>query len=271
MIAQELINRFEQFASPLIAEDHDPVGLQLGDPSREIMTVMTTLDVRPEVVDEAIEANADFIFAHHPMMFHAAHNLDLSDPQNAMYAKLIKHNVVVYGAHTNLDNVNGGMNDWLAEQLQLTNLTPLLAGGTDPNTNDHYGMGRVGELDQEMDAREFADYCRQVFGVTGVRLIAPQSPKPIKRVAVLGGSGGQFYLDAIAKHADAYVTGDVSYHVGHDMIAHNLTVVDPGHHIEQICKPKLKSMFEQWNVQYGWEIDVVASRLNTDPFNFIMR
>lgn len=269
MIAQELIDRFEQFASPTIAEPDDPVGLQLGDPQKEVNTVMTTLDVRPEVVNEAIDRQVDFIFAHHPMMFHAARNLDLSDPQNAMYAKLLRHNIVVYGAHTNLDNVNGGMNDWLAQQLQLSQTEPLLTGGVDPNTNEYYGMGRVGYLSQSMTATQFAQYCCEKFNVPGLRLIQPDNQQPIKRVAILGGSGGQFYLTALQHGADAYVTGDVSYHVGHDMIAHGLTVIDPGHHIECVCKAKLQALFTDWSHEFNWQIKVLASALNTDPFTFI--
>lgn len=271
MIAQALIDRFEQFASPAIAEPGDPIGLQLGDPKREINTVMTTLDVRPEVVAEAIDRQVDFIFAHHPMMFHAAHNLDLRDPQNAMYAQLLNHNIVVYGAHTNLDNVNGGMNDWLAQQLQLSQTEPLLAGGIDPNTNEHYGMGRIGYLSQSMTATQFAEYCCRSFNVHGLRLIQPANQQPIKRVAILGGSGGQFYLTAVTQGADAYVTGDVSYHVGHDMIAHGLTVVDPGHHIECVCKAKLQTLFTNWSEESNWQINVLASSLNTDPFTFIAK
>ncbi|KIS03466.1 Nif3-like dinuclear metal center hexameric protein [Paucilactobacillus wasatchensis] len=269
MIAQTLIDRFEQFASPKIAEPGDPVGLQLGNANREVKTVMTTLDVRPEVVEEAIEQQVDFIFAHHPMMFHAAHNLDLSDPQNEMYAALLRHNIVVYGAHTNLDNVNGGMNDWLAEQLDLHDTKPLLAGGTDPLTGQHYGMGRVGTLAQEIPVSNFAEYCCQVFNLTGLRLIKPLHERLIKTVAVLGGSGGQFYRQAVNQGADAYVTGDVSYHVGHDMIAQGLTVVDPGHHIECVCKEKLQAMFINWAHENDWDIKVIASQLNTDPVTFI--
>lgn len=270
MIAQEFIDYFEQWAPKSIAEDGDPVGLQLGNPMQSVKKVMTTLDVRPEVVEEAINQKVDFIFAHHPMIFRAPHNLDLSVPQNAMYAQLIKHNIVVYGAHTNLDNVNGGMNDWLATQLELTNLETLLAGGTHPTTGEDYGMGRVGELKQPMTITEFAQYVADKFDVPGLRIVAGKD-KTINRVAVLGGSGGQFYIDALKKAADAYVTGDISYHTGHDIIANNLVAIDPGHHFESICKAKLLELFNQWQAANNWPIEIVESQLSTEPFKFMMR
>ncbi|MFZ2353769.1 Nif3-like dinuclear metal center hexameric protein [Paucilactobacillus nenjiangensis] len=270
MIAQELIDYFEQWAPKSIAEDGDPVGLQLGNPQQEIHKVMTTLDVRPEVVAEAIAQHADFIFAHHPMIFRAPHNLDLSVPQNEMYAQLMKHDIVVYGAHTNLDNVNGGMNDWLAAQLELSGLEPLLAGGTHPITNEHYGMGRVGQLAQAMSVEQFGHYVAEKFDVPALRIVAG-TEKQIQRVAVLGGSGGQFYLDAVNHQADAYVTGDISYHTGHDIIANGLVAVDPGHHFESICKAKLHLLFEQWKAAQGWQVEIIESKLSTEPFKFMMR
>lgn len=89
MLACELMAQIETYAPKSLAWEKDPIGLQLGDPQKEVRRIMTTLDVRPEVVDEAVDRHVDFIFAHHPMMFHPAKNLDLSVPQNAMYAKLI--------------------------------------------------------------------------------------------------------------------------------------------------------------------------------------
>ncbi|KRM12096.1 Nif3-like dinuclear metal center hexameric protein [Paucilactobacillus suebicus] len=269
MIAKDLMYRFEQFASPQIAEKWDHVGLQLGNSFQPVTRVMTTLDVRPEVVKEAIEKHVDFIFAHHPMMFHAAENLDLSDPQNNMYAELIKHDIVVYGAHTNLDNVNGGMNDWLAHELNLTQTVPLLDGGIDPNSGELYGMGRVGILPKAMNTDDFAVYCKQVFNIKGLRLINGEPTKLINRVAILGGSGGEFYKQAVAMNADAYITGDVSYHVAHDMIAHNLVVVDPGHHIECVCVHQLHLLFDKWSTENNWQIQITESKVNTEPFTFV--
>ncbi|MSE06884.1 Nif3-like dinuclear metal center hexameric protein, partial [Lactobacillus salivarius] len=82
-----------------------------------------------------------------------------------------------------------------------------------------YSMGRVGELKDSLTAVEFAEYCKKVLNLRGLRLIAADNQKPVKRVAVLGGSGGRFFNAALLHKADAYVTGDISYHTGHDMIA----------------------------------------------------
>lgn len=269
----QLIERFEQFANPQLAEKWDHVGLQLGNPDRPLHRLMTTLDVRPETVDEAIAHRVDFIFAHHPVMFHPAKDLDTRNPQNAMYAKLLAHNITVYAAHTNLDTANGGMNDWLAAKLGLTECSSLVPAGKDPVSGEPVGMGRIGNFNGSMTPVEFANYCRRLFGVAGLRLInnPADSKKEIHRVAVLGGAGQDFYAEAVKLGADAYVTGDVSYHFAHDMVANHLTVVDPGHHIEAICEHQLASLFKKWQGENAdWDFEIIENQLNTDPFTFIV-
>lgn len=268
----DLIQRFEQFASPQLAESWDNPGLQLGDPNKPIKKLMTTLDVRPEVVDEAINQGVDFIFAHHPVMFHPAKNLDTRVPQNKMYAKILEHGITVYAAHTNLDTANGGMNDWLANVLGLNDVERLLDAGIDPVSKEKVGMGRIGNLSTEMNPIQFASYCMHAFNVRGLRWLAASEDmeRPIRRVAVLGGAGQDFWKAATNLGADAYVTGDVSYHFAHDMIANHLTVVDPGHHIEAICESRLASLFNKWKKENNWDFTIVQNSINTDPFNFML-
>ena len=268
----ELINRFEQFASPQLAESWDHVGLQTGTPDRPIQQLMTTLDVRPEIVQEAIDQQIDFIFAHHPIMFKPATDLDVRNPQNQMYADLLSHQITVYAAHTNLDTANGGMNDWLADQLGLMNCEPLVAAGQDPFTKQPVGMGRVGQLPNAMTIDEFTRHCQSVFGVAGLRLVKPASfNSTIQRVAVLGGAGGSFYQQALQAGADAYVTGDISYHTGHDIIANGLVALDPGHHIEAVATHRLAELFKQWQLSYHWKFEIIENQINTDPFEFICK
>ncbi|MDN2452301.1 Nif3-like dinuclear metal center hexameric protein [Lactobacillus sp. UCMA15818] len=366
----EIVARFEQFAPQSWAEEGDPVGLQIGSMQQSVHKLMVTLDVRPEVVTEAVKNNVDFIFAHHPALFRPIKKFDLTNPQNKMYAELIKHNITVYAAHTNLDNANGGMNDWLASLLDLQDTEILLSqhedslfklavfvpkksaetvrnaltdagAGTIGEYQDcsytisgtgrftpqaasnptignlleptevaedkievvfpkricskilkvmrvvhpyeepvfdlfavqgngtKYGMGRIGDLKSSMTISAFAEYCKTKFDVLHLRVVTADTTQKVKRVAILGGSGGQFYTDALRKKADVYITGDISYHTGHDIIVSGLTAIDPGHHIEQICKPHLQNLFAQWNNEYGWQIKVVQSAINTDPFMFI--
>ncbi|WP_395318532.1 Nif3-like dinuclear metal center hexameric protein [Fructilactobacillus frigidiflavus] len=264
----EFIKRFEQFAPIELRENGDPTGFQIGNKNAEIKKIMTTLDVRPETVQEAIDNGVNFIFTHHPVMFRPAKNLDLSNPQNQMYADILKHDITVYAAHTNLDNANGGMNDWLATAIGLENISGMILHDTNINHAAHY-LGRVGDLPQAITFKELAQQCKKLFNLQGLRTVTNNPDKLVRRIAVLGGSGGKFYPDAIKAGADVYITGDLYYHTSQDMLAEGLMAIDPGHHVESICKLKLKELFEKWKGENDWQFEIIASEISTDPFTFL--
>lgn len=118
---QTIISLFEQWAPRSLAVEGDPVGLQVGTLNKPVTRVLVTLDVNPKVVDEAIEQNCELIIAHHPPIFRGLKNMRTDLPQGRLIEKLIKHDIAVYAAHTNLDIAQGGVNDLLAECLQLEN------------------------------------------------------------------------------------------------------------------------------------------------------
>lgn len=268
----DIIERFERFASPLLAEAWDHSGLQVGNPDRPVHRILTTLDVRPAVVDEAVAVGADFIFAHHPVMFKPAKDLDLRNPQNRIYAALLAHGITVYAAHTNLDTANGGLNDWLAARLNLRDPEPLVDRGIDPLTGDPVGMGRVGDLGRALPLPEFIRYCQEAFNLANLRLILPAAGRDdrlIHRVAILGGSGAEFYRQAQAAGADAYLTGDVSYHQAQDIQESGLVGLDLGHHIEAVAITGLADLLTAWQQTEAWDLTIVKSTVNTDPYTFI--
>ena len=263
MLAKKLIDRFESFAPKTIAFTNDPVGLQIGNVNNDIKRVMVTLDVRPEVVDEAIKQNCDMIFSHHPLIFRPIKNLDLSNPQNQMYAKLIQNSILVYSAHTNLDVAKGGMNDWLTEAMGLNHVQMVYSNHYDTN------IGRIGVLPTPVTVEEFAKTLKKIFNLEGLRLVANDNKAMVKNVAVVGGDGGKFYPEMLKAGADVFVTGDVYYHTGHDMLADGINVVDVGHNVEKICIPKLASLFNEWKANNDWEVEIIESTINTNPYQFI--
>ncbi|MGC4376005.1 Nif3-like dinuclear metal center hexameric protein [Fictibacillus sp. Mic-4] len=122
---QWIISIMEKFAPKSLAEEGDPIGLQVGTLNKPVKKVMIALDVLETVVDEAIEKGVDLIIAHHPMIYRPLKRIDTSRSQGRVIEKLIKNDITVYAAHTNLDVAQGGVNDWLAEALKLTNTTVL--------------------------------------------------------------------------------------------------------------------------------------------------
>ena len=95
--------------------------------------------------------------------------------------------------------------------------------------------------------------------------------KRANAVAHLHGVALAAVLLAKKRGADAYVTGDVSYHFAHDMIASHLTVVDAGHHIEVVCQDQLASLLKKWRQENDWDFEIITSEINTEPFQFIVK
>ena len=116
---QTLIQFIEQLAPKHFAVEHDTIGLQLGTLNKKLERVLVTLDVTEAVVDEAIAQNIDLIIAHHAIIFRPLAKIDTDVPAGKLYEKLIKHDIAVYIAHTNLDVAIGGVNDLLADVIGM--------------------------------------------------------------------------------------------------------------------------------------------------------
>ncbi|MET1013627.1 MAG: Nif3-like dinuclear metal center hexameric protein [Paenisporosarcina sp.] len=121
----ELIQLFESWSPKSFALDEDPIGLQIGQLNRTVHQVLVTLDVTPDVVQEAIDKNCQLIIAHHPPIFRPLKNLRTDTFAGKIMELCLKHDITVYAAHTNLDVAKGGVNDLLAEALQLQNIQIL--------------------------------------------------------------------------------------------------------------------------------------------------
>lgn len=115
----------ESFAPLAYQESYDNAGLIVGDPNDEIKGVLVTLDATEAVVDEAIAKGCNVIVAHHPIVFKGLKKLNGKTYVERTVIKAIKNDVALYAAHTNLDNVAGGVNFKIAEKLKLQNVRIL--------------------------------------------------------------------------------------------------------------------------------------------------
>lgn len=128
---QDIFNSIEQWAPKSLAYDWDPVGLQVGSYSDQTSKILVSLDVTEAVVDEAINKACNLIIAHHPLLFKPLASIDTTSQKGIIIQKLIKHEITVYAAHTNLDIANGGVNDILTQRLCLNDTKPLVETGAE--------------------------------------------------------------------------------------------------------------------------------------------
>lgn len=127
MIAKEIIKFIENWAPPGAAWDKDNVGLQVGSSSLGVKNIMLCLELNEKVLSEAIRKKANFIFTHHPFLFKPLKRINISaDPKSKLIERLIKNDITLFSAHTNLDFTKEGVSFELAKTLKLTDLDFLV-------------------------------------------------------------------------------------------------------------------------------------------------
>ena len=223
---KDIINFMNEFCPPHLAFNGDNVGLIEGREEKEISRVLLTLDVDEKVAEEAAKINADAIISHHPLMFHSIKRLTDHTPQERTLMSLIKNDISLFSAHTNLDCVWGGLNDFLAKKLGIKNTSVIEVvdsfGGKD------HGFGRIGEVDEGTTLSDMLSRCTNALGTPFVKYVGNPN-KIIKTVAVNCGGGADEMNVCIEKKADLFITGDVKYNPARDAYENNMAVIDAGH------------------------------------------
>ncbi len=369
MIARDLLKYLEDWAPPGAAWERDNVGLQIGSTGEKIQNILLCLELDDKVLTEALQKKCNFIFTHHPFLYTPIKRIDTDkDSQSKLIQKIIKNDIIVYSAHTNLDFTKGGVSFELARQLKLKNITfleneegnqfkvivfvpedrvdevsnAMFAAGAgkigeyekcsyrsngqgtfigtsksnpavgtkenfetvneirfetiveswklnsvikalitahpyqEPaydiyqlkNKNVNYGAGVIGELEADMDEKDFLDYLCKELKIKNYKYSNGKSKK-VKKVAVCGGSGSDMLNIAISKHADAFITADIKYHTFHDALG-KIILIDAGHYETEIfslnaVEKKLKKFFED---ELEDRIKVFKYSGSTNPVKF---
>jgi len=126
MNCNDIIKYLENWAPKEIAWEKDNTGLQIGSPERRIKNIMLSLDLNENVIDQAIKKKCNFIFTHHPLLFKPLQRIDTSvNSTSLLVEKLIKNDITLYSAHTNLDFTKDGVSFQLAKKLKLHDINFL--------------------------------------------------------------------------------------------------------------------------------------------------
>ena len=211
---KEVLGALEQFAPLPLQEDWDNAGLQIGLTEAEVSGALLCLDVTEAVVDEAVERRCNLIVSHHPLLFRGLKRISGASDVERAVMKAISHGIAVISMHTNMDNAWGGVNCRMAEKLGLQQVQLFACKQVGEVQG---GSGVVGLLPQPLDAEQFISHVKRTFGVECAQC-NELLRRPVRRVALCGGAG-DFLLDqAIAAGADAFITGEMHYHVyaGHE-------------------------------------------------------
>ena len=123
---KDIANALEMFAPLPLQDDFDNAGLQIGLPEAEVAGVLLCLDVTEAVVEEAIALGCNLIVSHHPIIFKPLKRITGSNYVERCVLMALSNGIAIYSAHTNLDNVPGGVNYRIAEILGLQNVSILV-------------------------------------------------------------------------------------------------------------------------------------------------
>ncbi len=125
MKIKEIVSALERFAPLPLQDGFDNAGLQIGLTEAEATGALLCLDVTEAVLDEAIGLGYNLVIAHHPLLFKGCKSITGRDYVERCILKAIKNDIVIYAAHTNMDNAWGGVNFKIAEKLGLKNVRVL--------------------------------------------------------------------------------------------------------------------------------------------------
>ena len=206
--------------------DFDNVGLLVGNGENTVKKCLLALDVTDAVINEAIEKGAELIVSHHPIIFHAINSVCADDLVGRKIIKLVQNDISVISMHTNLDIAEGGVNDALMSVLGGSVSGFLEPCGTDIGGKD-VGCGRIGELSKEMPFGDFLTCCKDALHSDGLRY--HDAGLPVKKLAVMGGSGGDCVKLAKMLGCDTYVTSDIKYNAFLDASELGINLIDADH------------------------------------------
>ncbi|MBQ2209821.1 MAG: Nif3-like dinuclear metal center hexameric protein [Prevotella sp.] len=212
MKIRQVLSALEQFAPLPLQESWDNAGLQVGLTEAEVSGALLCLDVNEQIVDEAIRKGCNLIVSHHPLLFRGLKQVSGSDYVQRCVIKAIKNDIVVASMHTNMDNAMNGVNWKIAEKLGLVNGRFFAQKQVD---GIEAGSGVVGELPQPMAAKDFIQLVKERFQVE-CAMCNELLVRPVKKVAICGGAGDFLLDDAMREGADAFITGEMHYHVYFD-------------------------------------------------------
>ena len=207
------MSALERFAPLPLQEDWDNAGLQLGLTETEASGALLCLDVNERIVDEAIAKGCNLIVSHHPLLFRGAKALRADTYEGALLARLIRADVALVAAHTNLDRAPGGVNDCLAAALGL-------------RVRQSGDYLRVGEV-QARSAGELLAWVRQRINPQAV--FYGDAARRIDCVACASGAGGEFAAEAARLGAQVFVTGEMKHNERIEAEGLGLCVLLAGH------------------------------------------
>lgn len=267
VLITDILEGLNQVAPFALAESWDNVGLLIGDPGREVRSLLFGLDPSLALLDEAISRGIDTIVTHHPCIFRPLPFVNIATPGGAFLERALTHKVNVVACHTNFDSAVDGVSDALAKLLKLEAVHPLqvTAGSNDGKT----GLGRIGTYDQPLVFSDFMECLFQTVACENVQL-AGVEPSEIRCVALCGGSGSDLAEEAYRQKADIYISSEIKHSTAVWATDAGFCVIDATHYgTEKPAMLLLAQNIEAFAQKNNWHVDFCQTETEKAPFTNI--
>lgn len=230
----KIIRKIEEFAPLSTMQKWDNSGWQINLGIEDTNKIMLALDVTPSTVKEAITKKCDMILSHHPVFF-----APIKTIESPFIIKAVQNNIQIYSAHTNLDIVQGGVSEYLAEKCGFTELDTA------------FEFIKYKQFDNEMNFSKLVSTLKTIFSLPSVRVVNSDR-KTYKSIAFCSGSGAEFIQDLEKIGIDVFITGDLKHHQA--LNANKMTIIDLGHfHSERF----VVEIFE--NILKDEDVEIIAA------------
>ena len=210
---EDLLN---ELAPVETAEGYDNVGALVGRRDAEVHKILVALDCTWDVVKEAEQLGAELIVSHHPLFFHARKNLLEEDAEGRILCEMVRRNLSLIAAHTNLDQTELSGSAACARLLGLKNLRK--------ETNYLF----LGELEEPLTAKALEEKISAALRFP-VRCYGDGN-QTVATLAIAGGADDGDWMAAQALGAQALLTGEVRHHNALAAAMSDFVLFDGGHY-----------------------------------------
>lgn len=257
---KDLCRIIEEFAPQNLKEDYDNVGLMVGNTEADVNSILMALDCTLDVINEAVEKRCNTIITHHPLLFRKPASITNETLQGTKILKLTENKINLYSAHTNFDSAVGGLNDIIVELLGFGRGKVIESNG------DGAGIGRFIELETPITLDSLCSIIKDKLEIKNLRYCGKDG-KEIHKIAVINGSGQDFFESSRKLGAECVITGDTSYHYVSDYNEMGMCIIDAGHFGTEwpaikVAASKLQNALNKNKLN----INVYVSNCNIDPY-----
>lgn len=265
---KEFHDVIEKIAPSILKENYDNVGLMVGDLDQQIGNILVAMDCTMEVIEEAVEKGCNFIFTHHPLLFIKPATITTETLKGKKILKLIKNDIVLYSAHTNLDVVYNGINDYAAKIIGYDSIE-IMDKSKINGFQKHSGIGRILELKEEMLLKDLCEKVKKIYSSETLKYSGSEEWR-IKRLALINGSGQDYFSLAKDMGVDCIITGDTTYHFVSDLVEEGVAIIDAGHfETEWTAFKMVVNNLEKKLSDIGFNGNVIFSEVCRSPYKIL--